>query len=98
MSYGYMLPCATLPIMPNLPPAVQARRAVEDKAIELGEERRGLERREGEISEEAVELMQHANAAGVSIDQLAELIQVSHPTLYRWRGAIARLRAVRDGA
>ncbi|MHB8234316.1 MAG: hypothetical protein ACYDHT_06645 [Solirubrobacteraceae bacterium] len=82
--------------MADLPPAVRARRAVEDRAIALGRERAGLNKREGEIIEEAVELMEQATAVGVSNDQLAELLQISHPTLYRWRGALERLRAAQE--
>jgi hypothetical protein len=79
----------------DLPPDVQARRAVEDNAIKLGRERTRLEGRLGEIIEEAVELMGDAERNGVPMEHLAELIQVSRPTLYRWRDATAILRADR---
>jgi hypothetical protein len=68
---------------------------VEDKAIRLGRERSRLEGRLGEMIEEAVELMGDAERNGVPIERLAELIQVSRPTLYRWRDATAILRADR---
>lgn len=79
----------------DLPPGVQARRAVEDKAIKLGNERTRLERRLAEIIDDAVELMSEAERNGVSIERLAEFIQISRPTLYRWRDSVAILRADR---
>lgn len=85
----------------ELPPDVQARRAVEDNAIKLGRERAKLEGRLDQIIEEAIELMEAAERAGVSVERLARLIQISRPTLYRWRESVAILRADRaehDGA
>jgi hypothetical protein len=79
----------------DLPPKVQARRAVEDKAIKLGNERTRLESRLAGIIEDAVGLMSDAEHNGVSIERLAELIQISRPTLYRWRDGVAILRADR---
>jgi transposase-like protein len=37
--------------------------------------------------------MSDAERNGVSIERLAELIQISRPTLYRWRYSAAILRA-----
>jgi hypothetical protein len=79
----------------DLPRDVQAQRAVEDRAIKLGNERTRLEGRLAKIIEEAVELMGDAERNGVSIDRLAGLIQISRPTLYRWRDSVAILRANR---
>ncbi len=79
----------------DLPPDVEAQRAVEDKAIKLGNERAKLENRLGKIIEEAVELMGDAERNGVSIERLAQLIQIQRSTLYRWRDSIAILRANR---
>jgi transposase len=39
--------------------------------------------------------MSDAERNGVSIENLAELIQVSRPTLYRWCYSVAFLRAER---
>jgi AcrR family transcriptional regulator len=82
----------------DLPPDVKARRAVEDKAIKLGRERNRLEGRLAQIIEEAVELMSEAERNAITIERLAELIDISRPTLYRWRDATAILRANRAEA
>jgi hypothetical protein len=74
---------------------VQAQRAVEDRAIKLGNERNRLEARLAKITEEAVELMGEAERDGVPIGRLAELIQIERSTLYRWRDATTILRAHR---
>jgi hypothetical protein len=81
----------------DLPPDVQARRAVEDKAIKLGRERTRLEGRLDQIIEEAVGLMGDAERNGVPIDRLADLIRVRRSTLYRWREATAIHRAHHAG-
>ena len=70
-----------------------ARRAVEDRAISLGNERADLEGRLARIIEEVVDLMAEAEANGVPIGRLAELVQVERSTIYRWRGSMQTLRA-----
>jgi hypothetical protein len=82
----------------GLPPDVTSQRAVEDTAIKLGKERARLEERLAQIIEDAVDLMSEAERDGVSIERLAGLIQVSRPTLYRWRETVAILRADRAEA
>jgi len=79
----------------DLPPNVKAQRALEDRAIKLGNERNTLEARLAAIIEDAVGLMEDAEHDGVSIERLAGLIQISRPTLYRWRDSVAILRANR---
>jgi hypothetical protein len=79
----------------DLPRDVKAQRAVEDRAIKLGNERSKLEARLAAIIEDAVGLMSDAEDNGVSIERLAGLIQVSRPTLYRWRDSVEMLRANR---
>jgi transcriptional regulator GlxA family with amidase domain len=79
----------------DLPPDVQAQRDVEDRAIKLGAERAELQERDAALINEALELMEDAERDGVSIERLAALIQVSRPTLYRWRRAAEVLRAAR---
>jgi hypothetical protein len=80
----------------DLPSDVKARRALEDKAIMLGNERTRLERRLEEIIEEAVGLMAQADRRSVSVDRLAELIRIDRTTLYRWRDMAARHRTARE--
>ena len=77
----------------ELPLDVLARRAVEDRAISLGNERADLEGRLARIIEEVVDLMAEAEANGVPIGRLAELVQVERSTIYRWRGSMQTLRA-----
>jgi hypothetical protein len=77
----------------DLPPDVQSRRAVEDRAIKLGGKRARLEGNLAKTIEDAVALMNEAEHIGVPIERLAELLHVSRPTLYRWREGIAIHRA-----
>jgi hypothetical protein len=77
----------------DLPPDVQAQRAVEDKAIKLGSKRARLEGGLAKTIEDAVELMGDAERSGVSIGRLAELLQIERSTLYRWREATTIHRA-----
>ncbi len=72
-------------------PGVQARRDVQDKAIELGDERARLETRLAEMTSEALELMSAAERNGLCIEALAELIQINRTTLYRRRAVAANL-------
>jgi hypothetical protein len=80
----------------DLPPDVKARRAVEDRAIRLGNKRAQLERQREKVIEDAVELMSDAERVGVSVARLADLIHVDRPNLYRWRNAVAIHRADRE--
>jgi transcriptional regulator GlxA family with amidase domain len=77
--------------MTELPSAVQARRAVEDQAIQLAEERREIESREVANIEAAVDLIPRAAEANMPLDHLARLIGVSRQTLYRWQEVARRL-------
>lgn len=70
--------------MPDLPSAVQARRAIEDRAVELGAERRALKsRQEGNVGA-IVGLVQQAEGI-LPLEEVARLIGVSRQTLYRWQ-------------
>ena len=66
---------------------------MEDRAISLGNERADLEDRLAKIIEEVVDLMAEAEANGVPMGRLAELVQVERSTIYRWRGSMEILRA-----
>jgi DNA-binding FadR family transcriptional regulator len=76
--------------MSNLPPYIQARRAIEDRAAQLGAERRELDGRTEANVRAVIDLLHEADGTGVSYDQLAQLIGVSRQTLYHWREAVAR--------
>jgi hypothetical protein len=79
--------------MTDLPPDMQVRREVEDRALKLGAERAELENRLGTNTEQISDLLSKALDAGVPIDHYARMVGVSRQTLHRWRGVIARLRA-----
>jgi hypothetical protein len=78
--------------MTDLPPDMQARRAVEDRAVQLGAERRGLDDQAAANTQAIIDLLPQAETAGVPLEHLAGLLTVSRQTLYRWRDTVARLR------
>jgi DNA-binding transcriptional regulator YiaG len=71
--------------MTDLPPDIQVRREIEDRAAQLGAERRDLDGRVEANTQAVVDLLRDAEGTGVSFDQLAQLIGVSRQTLYHWR-------------
>ena len=79
--------------MASLPPDMQARREIEDRALELGAERAGLEDRLGTNTEQIGDLLSKALETGVPVEHYSRMVGVSRQTLYRWQGVIARLRA-----
>jgi hypothetical protein len=83
----------TVSTMTDLPPNMQAKRAVEDQALALGAERRKIDDQHIANTRAIIALIPHAGEAGVSLDDLASMVQVSRQTLYRWRDVAARLRA-----
>jgi len=64
---------------------IQRRRAIEDRAIELGEERQRLERETDTNTEKIRHLLDEAIAAGIPIEQYARMTTISRQTLHRWR-------------
>lgn len=78
--------------MNNLPPDIQARRAVEDRAIQLGSERRDLDDRIAKNTQNIIDLISDAADAGIPFDHLATMVGVSRQTLHRWREIVRRLR------
>lgn len=78
--------------MTEIPPEMQARRAFEDRALELGAERDRLEGELGANLERIVDLLDEAPKVGVPIDQYAKMIGVRRQQLYRWRDSIALFR------
>jgi hypothetical protein len=65
--------------------AIQAQRALEDRALALGFERRGLENGLLDNLLAVRELLHDAEGLGVPLDRIAKLVGVSRQTLYRWR-------------
>jgi hypothetical protein len=84
--------------MTELPPDMQARRDIEDRAIRLGDERRDLDNRVAENTQGIIDLIPEAADAGITFDNLARMVGVSRQTLHRWREIVRRLRAARDEA
>ncbi|HXM87033.1 MAG TPA: helix-turn-helix domain-containing protein [Solirubrobacteraceae bacterium] len=76
--------------MTDLPPEVELRRAIEDRAIQLGTERHDLDSRLAANTQGIIDLLHDAQGAGVPYEQLAALVGVSRQTLFRWRETAAR--------
>lgn len=75
--------------MNDLDQSIQARRAIEDQLIQLGNERDELTRKTSENIKAITDAMAVAVAAGIPIEYVAQLVRVSRQTLYRWKeGAI----------
>ncbi|MGD0197556.1 MAG: helix-turn-helix domain-containing protein [Solirubrobacteraceae bacterium] len=79
--------------MTNLPPDIEARRAIEDELIRLGSERSRLEAEAGANLEAIVDVVPRATEAGIPLDEVARLVGVSRQTLHRWRGSLERLKS-----
>jgi hypothetical protein len=79
--------------MIDLPPDMQARRTVEDRAVQLGAERRDLDNKLAANTQAIIDLIPDAASAGVPFDHLSTLVGVSRQTLHRWREVVRRLRA-----
>jgi DNA invertase Pin-like site-specific DNA recombinase len=77
--------------MNNLPNTIQARRAIEDRAAQLAEQRRKIDSQVAENTQAIIDLIPEAAKVGIPLDQLAEVIGVSRQTLYRWREIARRL-------
>ncbi len=71
--------------MTKLPPDIRARRAIEDRALALGAERRRIDDLHIENTRKIIALIPHAGEAGVPLEDLASMVQVSRQTLHRWR-------------
>lgn len=77
--------------MDDIQSNIQARRAVEDRALQLADERRGLDSQITANTQAIIGLIPEAAKAGIPFEQLAGLIGVSRQTLYRWREIAGRL-------
>jgi hypothetical protein len=82
--------------MDHTPSNIQARRAVEDRAIQLGGERRDLDNRVAANTQAIIDLLPNAVDAGVPFDHVATLVGITRQTLYRWQEVARRLRESRQ--
>ena len=82
--------------MDHIPSNIQARRAVEDRAIRLGGERRDLDNRVAVNTQAIIDLLPSAANAGVPFDHVATLVGITRQTLYRWQEVARRLRESRQ--
>jgi hypothetical protein len=80
-----------LPLM-NLPPDMQARRAIEDRAAQLGADRRHLEADLAVNTSAIIDLLRDAEGSRIPYEHLATLTGVSRQSLFRWREEIAAKR------
>jgi hypothetical protein len=70
-----------------------ARRKLEERAAALAATRAELARLETAMLLEVGELLAAAEHVRLPMKRLAELLEVSRPTLYRWRDAAEAARA-----
>lgn len=77
--------------MTEIPPDLQARRAVEDELVRLGSERNRLESELASNIEAIVAAIPKAIETGIPFDGVARLVGVSRQTLYRWQEVARRL-------
>jgi hypothetical protein len=76
----------------NLPPDIQARRAIEDRAATLGAERRGFEAGLATNTHLIIDLLRDAEGLGIAFEHLAKLLGVSRQSLYNWREVATKLQ------
>jgi hypothetical protein len=77
--------------MSDLDHSIQARRAIEDRLIQLGNERDELTRKTSENIQGITDAMAVAVDAGIPIEYIAQLVRVSRQTLYRWKEGAIRM-------
>jgi DNA-binding transcriptional regulator YiaG len=71
--------------MNQTPPDIQARRSVEDRAVQLGSARNELAARTTQNTQAIIDLLREPTHTLISLDHLANLLGVSRQSLYRWR-------------
>jgi hypothetical protein len=77
--------------MTEIPPDLQARRAVENELLQLGSERNRLESELAANIEAIVAAIPKAIEVSIPFDGIAKLVGVSRQTLYRWQEVTRRL-------
>ena len=78
--------------MTNIPADLEAKRWIEDRAAQLGNERHSLDDRLAANTQAIIQLLRNAEGVGVTYDYLAHLTGVSRQTLHRWREVAGRLK------
>jgi hypothetical protein len=84
--------------MTEIPPDLQARRAVEDEAIRLGRQRHEALAQTAANTCSIIELLRKPEHALIPLDHLAQLLGVSRPSIYRWRERAQEIPADRTVA
>jgi transcriptional regulator GlxA family with amidase domain len=77
--------------MSNSAKDLQATRAIEDKLVQLGQQRHEIERSTSDNIQAITDTMTEAIAAGLPVERIAGLVGVSRQTLYRWREGAVRM-------
>jgi hypothetical protein len=78
--------------MNDLPPDIQARRAIEDRAATLGAQRRDLNGGLEANTHAMIDLVRESDGSGLPLEQLAGLLGVSRQTIYNWREWAGNIR------
>lgn len=71
--------------MVDIPADIQARRNIEDTALQLGQERAELDANLTGNTTTIKEIIGLALDAGIPLEQLAQMVHVSRQTLHQWR-------------
>lgn len=71
--------------MVDLPPEIEARRSVEDRALKLGADRAELDAQLARNTLAIKALMGEAEAVRLPLESFAKMVGVSRQTLHHWR-------------
>jgi hypothetical protein len=78
--------------MTVIPPGIEVKRGIEDRAIALGVRRQELAAEMTANTQGIIDLLRDAEGAGIPYEHLSQLLGVSRQTLFRWREVAARLK------